>query len=97
MSSYEFEFDTKKNLVLKEKRGISFEEVILLISEGCLLDVVQHPNTQKYPKQFIYVVDVSGYVYLVPFVQKGKKIFLKTIYPSRKATKEYLNKGNQNE
>lgn len=95
MPSYEFEFDTKKNLALKKTRGISFEEIILLIGEGCLLDVVQHPNVREYPHQSVYVIDVEGYVYLVPFEQEGERIFLKTIYPSRKATKEYLNKGKK--
>jgi|SRR3989338_7706503 len=86
----EFEFDLEKNATLKSDRGISFEEIILLIDEGHLLDVVEHPNKLRYRNQQIYVVDVEGYVYLVPFVREGNKIFLKTIYPSRKATKEYL-------
>lgn len=85
---YEFEFDIEKNTSLKRERGISFEEIILLIDEGHLLDVVEHPNKLKYPRQQIYVVDVGGYIYLVPFVRNEAKIFLKTIYPSRKATKE---------
>lgn len=87
---YEFEFDTEKNTSLKQERGISFEEIILLIDEGHLLDVVEHPNKVRYPQQQIYVVDVGGYVYLVPFVRDENRIFLKTIYPSRKTTKEYL-------
>lgn len=89
---YEFEFDTDKNTTLKKERGISFEEIILLIDEGHLLDVVEHPNKIKYEHQQIYVVDVGGYIHLVPFVREENKIFLKTIYPSRKATKEYLTK-----
>src|SRR3989338_4516528 len=87
-----FEFDIEKNRVLKRDRGISFEEIILLIDEGNLLDVVEHPNRLKYGNQQIYVVDVEGYAYLVPFVREGNTIFLKTIYPSRKATREYLAK-----
>ncbi len=90
--AYEFEFDVGKNQKLKEERGISFEEIILLIEEGNLLDVVEHPNKLKYPHQQFYVLDVNDYVYLVPFVREGNKIFLKTICPSRKATKEYLGK-----
>lgn len=85
-----FEFDSEKNATLKKERGISFEEIILLIDEGHLLDVVEHPNRVRYPHQQIYVIDVEGYIYLVPFVRDEDKIFLKTIYPSRKATKEYL-------
>ncbi len=90
LESYEFEFDIEKNRTLKIERGVSFEEIILLINEGHLLDVVEHPNKIKYSHQQMYVVDVEGYVYLVPFVREGNKIFLKTIYPSRKATKGYL-------
>ncbi len=88
----EFEFDLEKNQKLKEERDISFEEAILLIEEGNLLEVIEHPNKLKYPNQKLYVLDIDGYIYLVPFVRQGDKIFLKTIYPSRKATKEYLEK-----
>lgn len=95
LGTYEFEFDVGKNTALKSERGISFEEIILLINEGHLLDVVEHPNKVKYSHQQMYVVDVEGYVYLVPFVREGNKIFLKTIYPSRKATKEYLVKKGE--
>ncbi|MBI2891250.1 MAG: BrnT family toxin [Nitrospirae bacterium] len=87
--SYEFEFDPAKNALLKKERGVSFEEIILLIDEGHLLDVVEHPNKARYPGQRIYVVDVGGYVHLVPFVREGNRITLKTVYPSRKATREY--------
>ena len=89
--NYEFEFSPEKNQQLKEERGISFEEIILLIDEGCLIDVVEHPNKKKYPGQKFYIIDVDGYAYIVPFITDKKgSIFLKTIYPSRKATKEYL-------
>jgi uncharacterized DUF497 family protein len=88
----EFRFDHEKNQKLKEERDISFEEIILLMDSGCLVDVVEHHNQKKYPKQRCYLVDVDGYIYLVPFVREGNMIYLKTIYPSRKATKEYLGK-----
>ncbi|MDF2966057.1 MAG: hypothetical protein K0Q51_1445 [Rickettsiaceae bacterium] len=87
---YEFEFSVEKNLKLKKERGISFEEIIALIDNGSLIDIVEHPNKEQYPDQKFYIIDVSGYVYLVPFVRNKEKIFLKTIFPSRKATKEYL-------
>lgn len=88
----EFHFDGDKNQRLKEERGISFEEIILLINDGYMVDVVEHHNPKKYPNQKFYLVDVDGYIYLVPFIREGNKIFLKTIYPSRKVTKEYLGK-----
>jgi len=91
---YYFDFNSKKNKFLLESRGICFEHIISLINEGYVLDVIIHPNQEKYPGQKIYVVDVDGYCCLVPYVQNDKEIFLKTIIPSRKATKQYLkNRG----
>lgn len=84
------EWNNEKNEQLKRERGVSVEEVILALSAGLLLDVVQHPNQQKYPNQLIYVVNVNNYAYLVPSVRTGEYIFLKTIIPSRKATRDYL-------
>jgi hypothetical protein len=84
----------KKNLWLKQMRGVSFEEVALAIEEGRVLDVIEHPNIKKYPNQKIYVININNYVYLVPFVKQGGVVFLKTIFPSRKLTKMYLRSGN---
>ena len=70
-------------------RDISFEEVVLAIDSGGLLDVVEHPNPKRYPNQSVYVVAVGTYVYLVPHVEEPDYVFLKTIIPSRKATREY--------
>ena len=86
----EFEYNAEKNLKLKEERGISFEEIVYYINNGHLLDIIQHHNKNKYSGQSFYVVDVDGYVYLVPFVTKVNSVFLKTIFPSRKHTKKYL-------
>lgn len=86
----EFEYSAEKNIKLKEQRGISFEEIIYYINSGHLLDTVQHPNKNKYAGQQFYVVDIEGYVHLVPFVKQGNKVFLKTIFPSRKHTKKYI-------
>lgn len=92
MEEIEFEFNTEKNSLLKDQRGISFEEIIYYIGSGHLLDTIQHHNKNKYAGQQFYVVDVEGYVYLVPFVKENNRIFLKTIFPSRKHTKKYLEK-----
>lgn len=88
-----FDWNVEKNILLKAERGISFDEIVLAIEQGHLLNVVQHPNQEQYPNQLIYVINLQGYVYLVPFVQDGEIIFLKTIIPSRKATRGYLRKG----
>ncbi len=85
-----YEYSIEKSRKLKEERGISFEEIIYYIENGHLIDTVRHPNETKYAGQYFYVVDVDGYVYLVPFVRQGDTIFLKTIFPSRKHTKRYL-------
>lgn len=86
-----YEFSEEKNCRLIIERGISFEEVIAAIEEGSLLDVIPHPNSQKYPNQKIYVVNINDYICLVPFVRKDKEtVFLKTIFPNRKLTKQYL-------
>ena len=86
-----FEFSSEKNQTLIKERGISFEDAISALDNGKLLDIITHPNEVKYPNQKIYIIELNGYVYLVPFVRKNKEIvFLKTIFPSRKLTKQYL-------
>jgi hypothetical protein len=92
MNYIDYDYAVEKNLWLKENRNISFEEVIAALEGGCLLEIIEHPNKDKYPHQEIYVVDINGYVYLVPFVKKNKNnsVFLKTIFRSRKMTKQYL-------
>jgi len=91
-----FDWNTEKNEKLKSERKVSFEEVMVAVSEGRILDVVEHPNKEKYANQKILMVEINNYVYLVPFVEDKEKIFLKTITPNRKATKKYLLK-NKNE
>jgi uncharacterized DUF497 family protein len=89
-------WNQEKNQVLKQQRNISFELVTNLIETKQVLDIIKHPNEDKYPNQRIFVVEFNNYVYLVPFVEDETQIFLKTIIPSRKATKKYL-KGDKNE
>ena len=85
-----FDWSTAKNRQLLDQRGISFERVVSAVEQGGLLDVLQHPNQDRYPGQSIYVVDIEEYIYLVPFVmEKDGTRFLKTIIPSRKATRDY--------
>jgi uncharacterized DUF497 family protein len=88
-------WNADKNMQLKAERGISFEEVLVAVSLGALLDVVEHPNTDKYPNQRILIVRIRGYAFLVPFVETTEEIFLKTIIPSRSATRKYLTEENQ--
>lgn len=86
----EFDWDDEKNLFLERIRGVGFEDVAFHIRKGDVLDVIRHPNKDRYPNQNIIILDIEGYVYLVPYVKTKGTRFLKTIIPSRKATKEYL-------
>jgi len=92
-----FSWDSEKNEKLKSERNISFEEIVYYIEKGQVLDILEHSNKKKYPNQFMFVISVEDYVYLVPFVERENEIFLKTIIPSRKATKQYLKGDDRNE
>ena len=85
-----FDWNAQKNRLLARERALTFERVVLAIAEGGLLDVLEHPNQERYGGQRLFVVDVDGYAVLEPFVEDGERVFLKTIIPSRKATKKYL-------
>ena len=88
-------WDAKKNEWLWTNRGVGFELALLKIAAGDILDVVDHPSA-RYSHQRVFIVDIGKYVYLIPFVETDKEIFLKTMIPSRKATKQYLRgAGNQ--
>lgn len=88
-----FRWNPEKNEAIKAERGISFEGMVVSIEAGGLLDVLAHPNQSKYPRQRVLVVACDDYAYLVPFVEEEDHFFLKTIIPSRKATRDYLNQG----
>lgn len=85
-----FRWNHDKNEALKVERSISFEEIVLAIEADGLLDELRHPNPEKYPSQSVFVVALEGYVYLVPYVEEPDYYFLKTVIPSRKATRDYL-------
>lgn len=85
-----FSWDNEKNELLKNNRGVCFEQVVLLMERGEVLDTIEHPNQERYPGQKIAVVMIDAYAYLVPYVEQNGGIFLKTIIPSRKATNKYV-------
>ena len=91
-----FRWGAEKNEALKTTRGVSFESIVVAIESEGLLDLVNHPNKARYPNQKILVVSFDGYVYLVPFIEEEEHFFLKTIIPSRKATRDYLLQGDSN-
>jgi uncharacterized DUF497 family protein len=88
-----FNWNASKNQLLVQERGISFERIVFEISCGNELAVLEHPNQEKYLGQKILMVQVGDYVYAVPFVETETEIFLKTIIPSRKATRQYRSKS----
>ena len=92
-----FRWNHEKNEALKIERSISFELIALAIEADGLLDELCHPNTGKYPNQYVLVVAFDGYVYLVPYVEEPDYYFLKTVIPSRKATRDYLLRSKPDE
>lgn len=85
-----FSWSNEKNESLKRERGVSFEEVVFHVEHGDLLDIVEHSNQETYPGQRLFIVNIEDYAYIVPFIETRDSVFLKTIIPSRKATKKYL-------
>ncbi len=92
-----FDWDDAKNAKLRAERGIGSEDVVFHTERGDLLDILEHPNPSRYAGQRIFVVRREGHVYLVPFVEDEHTVFLKTIIPSRKATKQYLGEESNDE
>ena len=90
-----YSWNNDKNEKLKKERGISFEDIIYYIENKNLRAILKHNNQEKYPKQKIYVIEINNYAYLVPFIENEKEVFLKTIIPSKKATKKYLGVKNE--
>mgnify|MGYP001029983226 CR=1 FL=1 len=90
-----FNWNKEKNQWLKKNRFIGFEDIVFLINEGFLIEIIKNPS-DKYKGQMMFVINFNDYIYLVPFVENDKEIFLKTIIPSRKATKKYLG-GNSDD
>ena len=88
-----FDWNPEKNESLKKERDICFEEVVTAYAEGRVVAIVAHHNPKRYPGQKLLIVVIRDYAYLVPFIEDDEKIFLKTIIPSRKATKEYRGKN----
>jgi hypothetical protein len=89
-----YDWDEAKNIKLKAERLVSFEDVLTAIDDGRILANIEHPNKIRYGDQKIYILKIEDYAYLVPYVEDNEKIFLKTIIPSRRATKKYL-KGEE--
>jgi uncharacterized DUF497 family protein len=90
-----FAWNSEKNAQLIEERGVSFERVVYHMERNEILDVIKHPNSSKYPNQRMFILNIGNYAYLVPFVETETEFFLKTIIPSRKATRKYLEDNDE--
>ena len=84
-----YKWNEDKGTLLKSQRGFGFYDVLLEMQENGVMDHFKHPNSEKYPDQYIYVVKLGGYTHYVPYVRDGEDIFLKNIIPSRKLHKKY--------
>ena len=91
----EIAWNPEKNETLKAQRGVSFEDVVFHMSAGDIIETIDHPNQERYPGQQVHVIAIEEYIYLVPFVESDDEVFLKTIIPSRKATKKYGGTTNE--
>ena len=91
---YKFDYSKEKNQILKQTRGIGFEDIIQAIKSGNIIDDKSNPNKKKYPRQKLFVVKIGSYIYSVPYIidRERQAFFLKTLYPSRKLTKQYFKK-----
>jgi len=85
-----FRWDNEKNEMLRKNRGVCFEQVVILMERGDVLNTIEHPKQDRYPGQKIAIVQIDDYAYLVPYVEKSEELFLKTIIPSRKTTNKYV-------
>ena len=86
----DFEWDVDKNEILKLERNISFERIVIEIDDGKVLEILQHPNSEKYPNQILIIVEIDDYTWVVPAVENKDSYFLKTAFPSRKYTKLFI-------
>ena len=95
-SGVHFDWNPLKNEWLKKERKISFEESALVLANGKLWKVADHTNLKKYTNQKVFLMPIEDYIYFVPFVLSKDVIFLKTAFPHRGATKDYLNERKKN-
>ena len=91
------EWNEEKNAWLEKHRGLSFEVFAEKILRNEILDKIEHPNKEKYPNQFIFIIEIDSYCYTIPHVRTKMGVFLKTIIPDRRITKKYLGVKDEND
>ena len=84
-----FDWDAEKNRKLHAERGLTFEEIVAAIETRGVLDDISNPSS-NFPHQRALVVAVANHAIVVPYVTDGQTLFLKTAFPSRRATRHYL-------
>lgn len=84
-----FDWSDEKDALLRQRRGVGFQDIVWAIESGGLIGIYDHPNPTKYPQQQILKVQMNDYVFIVPCVRENETYFLKILYPIRRATKEY--------
>ncbi len=78
-----FHWNEQKNEILRKERGISFERIVVAIEEGHLLDVLEHPNKERYANQIVIIVEIDRYAVCVPAIEEENgDFFLKTLFRS---------------
>ena len=91
-----YHWDAQKDALLQRARGISFRDVVRHIQPGGLLDTIKRPNPLRHPGPRIFIVRIGNYAYIenyawrVPFETTETGLFLRTAYPSRESTLDYL-------
>ena len=93
----DIDWSSEKNDWLEKSRGVSFEILAEKILRNEILDDIAHPNKEKYPGQFMFIIEIEAYCYAVPYVETETGVFLKTVFPTRKMTKKYLGTKNEND
>lgn len=89
-------WDERKNALLKQERGLTFEHILDALAQQGPLWVRDHPRREKYPTQRLLAVLIAGYVFIVPYEETDDEVTFKTIYPSRRATKAYRRSRGKN-
>ena len=92
-----FRWEPAKSEKLRARHGVGFEQIVVAIEGGAVLATMPHPNPARYPRQRMMIVRIDDYAFLVPFVDDESHVFLKTIIPSRKATRDFINQGRDYE
>jgi uncharacterized DUF497 family protein len=78
-----FIWKPEKNEWLKQKRLISFEEVLEALVDGGFQDVLEYRGKKRvHQGQKILIILINGTLWKVPHTIENEFIFLRTAYPA---------------